>query len=339
MEGSYISIIIPVYKVEQYLSRCVESVLRQTYTNLEIILIDDGSPDNCPRICDEYASKDKRIQVIHQPNAGVSNARNNGLKAASGEYVLFIDSDDYIAPAMCTEMLALAQQKQADIVVCNITYTYPKKPSFTPVPFCSAPFSAVNAEQALLLALTEHSFGDTGVWNKLFKRELLSAFYFKENVRSEDFLALCVLLPRAKKIVYTPKSFYYYFQNPNGVTAGRNLLPRLDAYNAVKFCIETCQKYHYQYALAAIQYRYFDAALIAAFLIAVYDTTNKYQKMFEEVLEVIKKNSPRACKPALPIVKRTLWKMFAIRPYTLVRLLRWAPIRTLLLKYFRISER
>ena len=122
-----ISIIIPVYKVEKYLKRCVDSVIGQTYPNLQIILVDDGSPDNCPQICDEYAAQDKRIEVIHQANAGVSNARNNGLKVAKGDYILFIDSDDYIAPDMCEKMLAFAQQTQADIVVCDSLMLYPRR--------------------------------------------------------------------------------------------------------------------------------------------------------------------------------------------------------------------
>ena len=90
-----ISVIVPIYNTEKYLARCIESILCQTYTNLEIILVDDGSPDSCPRICDEYAEKDERIKVIHKPNGGLSDARNSGLKIANGEYVIFLDSDDY----------------------------------------------------------------------------------------------------------------------------------------------------------------------------------------------------------------------------------------------------
>ena len=95
-----ISVIIPVYKVEEYLDECVLSVIRQTYANLEIILVDDGSPDNCPRMCDEWATKDSRIKVIHKENGGLSDARNAGLDAAEGQYIAFIDSDDYIKPDM-----------------------------------------------------------------------------------------------------------------------------------------------------------------------------------------------------------------------------------------------
>ena len=98
MKNELITIIVPVYKVEKYLDRCVQSIVDQTYTNLEIILVDDGSPDNCPKMCDEWAKKDKRIKVIHKQNGGLSDARNAGLEKAKGKYVGFVDSDDYVAP-------------------------------------------------------------------------------------------------------------------------------------------------------------------------------------------------------------------------------------------------
>lgn len=314
MKNMLISIIIPIYKVEKYLKRCIDSVLVQTYSNLQIILVDDGSPDNCPKICDEYASRDTRIEVIHQKNSGVSNARNNGLKIAKGDYVLFIDSDDYIAPDMCEKMLILAEQEKADMVVCNITYTYLHKPNFIPNPILRKPYTQVSSEQALILAITEHSFGDTGMCNKLCKRSLLANFKFKENVRSEDFFALCVLFPKAKKIIYTPQSFYFYFQNPNGVTAQRNLKPRIDSYNAVKFFIEICQKYQYPKALKAIEYRYFDAAVIAAFLILLCDKENKYKSVFDEIMTLGRSNKENIKRSKLTYTKKYLFELILSFP-------------------------
>lgn len=114
-----ISVIVPVYKVEKYLHRCVDSIINQTYKNLEIILVDDGSPDNCPKICDEYAQKDQRIKVIHKKNAGISEARNAGLEIAQGEFVAFVDSDDYIDSTMYEKMLLLAQKEKNDLVLCG----------------------------------------------------------------------------------------------------------------------------------------------------------------------------------------------------------------------------
>lgn len=322
MKNMLISIIIPIYKVEQYLARCIDSIINQTYSNLQIILVDDGSPDNCPEICDEYTAKDSRIEVIHQQNSGVSNARNNGLKIAKGEYILFIDSDDYIAPDMCEKMLLLAEQEQADIVVCNMTYTYPHKPNFTPVPVLKQPYTQDSSEQALILAITERSFGDTCVCNKLFKKHLLADFKFKENVRSEDFFATCILFPKATKIVYIPQSFYYYFQNPKGVTLQRNLKPRIDSYNAIKFFIEVCHKHQYHQALQAIQYRYFDAALIALFLIILCDLPDNYKGMENELMQLIKRNSPQSSTPPLPLYKQGLWYILRYACVPMKKLLR-----------------
>lgn len=114
-----VSIVIPVYKVEEYLERCIASTVGQTYQNIEIILIDDGSPDRCPEICDAWARKDSRITVVHQANGGVSSARNAGLKISSGSYVLQLDSDDYIAPNTVATLVSVAKESNADVVICD----------------------------------------------------------------------------------------------------------------------------------------------------------------------------------------------------------------------------
>ena len=115
-----ISIIVPVYKVEKYLDRCIESVLAQTYTDFELILVDDGSPDNCPAMCDAWAEKDSRIRVIHKPNGGLSSARNAGLDIMKGEYVTFIDSDDTVLPNYLERLLTALTVNSADVSVCSL---------------------------------------------------------------------------------------------------------------------------------------------------------------------------------------------------------------------------
>lgn len=119
MENSLVTVIIPVYKVEKYIRRCVDSVLSQSYQNLQIILVDDGSPDDCGKICDSYMKKDSRVKTIHQPNGGLSIARNTGLKYAFGEFIYFLDSDDYIAPEAIEAMVHLADEHHADIVMAG----------------------------------------------------------------------------------------------------------------------------------------------------------------------------------------------------------------------------
>lgn len=120
-----ISVIIPVYKTENYIHRCVDSVLNQTYPNLEILLIDDGSPDHCPKICDEYAKKDGRVKVIHKSNSGVSVTRNAGLENASGDYITFVDSDDFIEPDMYNQMLTIAAKNNCGVVLCDCIKDFP----------------------------------------------------------------------------------------------------------------------------------------------------------------------------------------------------------------------
>ena len=120
MNKPLISVIVPVYKVERYLDECVESIVNQTYHNLEIVLVDDGSPDNCPQMCDDWAKKDERIRVIHKENGGVSSARNAGLDICTGDYISFIDSDDWIPSNFEEEMLAKAEKLSLDVVIANI---------------------------------------------------------------------------------------------------------------------------------------------------------------------------------------------------------------------------
>ena len=121
---SMISVIVPVYKTEKFLSDCIKSILNQTYHDLEVILVNDGSPDSSGQICEEYAKKDSRIKVIHQENAGVASARNTGLNLAAGEYITFVDSDDYICPQMYEEMLKCAKKNHCDLVMCDCMKVY-----------------------------------------------------------------------------------------------------------------------------------------------------------------------------------------------------------------------
>ena len=124
MKNPLISVVVPIYKVEEYLQRCVDSIINQTYKNLEIILVDDGSPDSCPKMCDNFAKQDKRIKVIHKINAGVSEARNTGLEYATGDYVGFIDSDDYIHPTMYEKLLNGIKKENSDICMCRFVNVY-----------------------------------------------------------------------------------------------------------------------------------------------------------------------------------------------------------------------
>ena len=164
--NSLISVIVPIYKVEKYLRKCVESILSQTHTNLEIILVDDGSPDNCGAICDEYAKQDARIKVIHKPNGGLSDARNAGLDIMTGEYVAFVDSDDWIGPRMYETLLQMLKLFQADIAIGGVADELEQNGKVTTVKvtnYREKPFYE-SATEAM------HSFFTTAwaAWDKLY---------------------------------------------------------------------------------------------------------------------------------------------------------------------------
>lgn len=205
-----ISVIIPVYKAEKYLPACLDSVLAQTYRNLEIILIDDGSPDNSGKICDSYAERDSRICVIHQENAGVSAARNAGLDAASGDYIGFVDADDYIKPDMYEALFKRLQECGADIAQCGHS-----RISLDGTVICE-----IEAEQAVLdrkSAIKELLVGDIHYsdWDKLYRRGLFDGVRFDLRVSyGEDLLLNYQVLKHCERVALLKGSYYFYVQNP-----------------------------------------------------------------------------------------------------------------------------
>ena len=213
-----VSIIIPVYKVEKFLTRCLDSVIGQTLKEIEIILVDDGSPDNCGRICDEYAAKDKRVIVIHKKNAGVSAARNSGLEVATGEFVGFVDSDDYVAPTMFEDMYRQAVLADAEMAICQFAITdgvtdelvhRSSGDDFNVLKFDNKKAFELIADFSCPVQVT--------VWNKLFRRELVQNSYFDTSKRmAEDLEFLMRALFKSKTVVYVPYALYAYYAQREG---------------------------------------------------------------------------------------------------------------------------
>ena len=214
-----ISVIIPIYNVEKYLKRCIESVIKQTYSDLEIILVDDGSQDGCAKICDEYKKKDERIIVIHKKNGGLSDARNVGLKVATGEIISYIDSDDYLDLDMYEKMIKAMEEKNADIVVCGTNIDY--EDGHTKVK-CEKEEKSFNREEALIELNSFKSF-DMAVWNKLYKREVVDKIEFPVGKKSEDYFVMYQYFARAKKVVIINQAKYHYFQRSNSISRGKNV--------------------------------------------------------------------------------------------------------------------
>lgn len=207
MDDLLISIIVPVYNAEKYLNKCIESIVHQTYNNLEILLIDDGSTDESGVICDNWAKKDKRIKVIHKKNSGVSSSRNIGLDNYSGEYVTFVDSDDYIENDMYETMLITSVKNNVDIVCCNYNY----------IPNCECNHS--NVGKSFFEECCFNSKVNGFCWNKLYKKDLLKNIYFDTNIKIyEDLLFQLKIEKKNTNLTwkYIDKKLYNYRNNPNG---------------------------------------------------------------------------------------------------------------------------
>ncbi|MBR4682674.1 MAG: glycosyltransferase [Elusimicrobiaceae bacterium] len=201
LQNPLISVIVPVYKVEKYLSCCLDSIIGQTYSNLEIILVDDGSPDTCGQICEEYARKDSRIRVIHQENQGLSGARNAGLRVARGSYIGFVDSDDYIDPDMYEYLYQLICKDQADIAMCNIC----EDKGFRSAQSTNVPYTLMKFVDLFQLADWMY------VWNKLYKKEILSSVQFNTTTSfGEDELFNFEIAKQEPTVAVGGEAKYHY---------------------------------------------------------------------------------------------------------------------------------
>ncbi len=217
-----ISIIVPVYKVEKYLRRCLDSIAAQTFTDWECILVDDGSPDDSGKICDEYAEKDERFMVIHQENAGVSSARNKGLDEVKGEWICFVDSDDWIDKEMLAQMYDIAVKNKAEVVVCGckMTDTISIEKKFIP-------------KTGWLNIPVDFVWYMHGPWSKLFNRRVIGNVRFPLNITlGEDlYFVFQVFAFHTKTILGMDGSFYNYYVNPNSVTktiSPKNIFDHID---------------------------------------------------------------------------------------------------------------
>lgn len=304
-----ISIIVPVYKVEQYLDRCVNSILNQTFTDFELILVDDGSPDRCPQMCDEWAKKDARIHVIHKENGGLSSARNAGLAVMQGEYVNFVDSDDWIEHHMLERLFTLLKEHpESQIAQCGARRTKGEEEIK----------EAKNSPQIRVLdqkGMLDYFFrvngeeSNTGVWNKLIKVEILNGFEFVDTL-NEDVEASYEFFTRAKLMVVTDEKMYNYFINQSGITNSKFREKDFD-YLAVweRVCNRT-KKEHPEYAAyAEINRKRANFTLLSKMMLCGYDKTNLH------IVERRKKMKQQLRKDFWQLLR---WKMPLTRKMLLV---------------------
>ena len=215
-----VSFIVPVYKVEKYLEQCVNSVLNQTYQNIELILVDDGSPDNCPKMCDEYAFEDNRVKVVHKPNGGLSDARNAGLNVATGEYVIFMDSDDFWISNNHLEQLMdiVKTNSDCDFIGFNCSYYYSDTDSFVQwVPYFENIQQPSNGNDAMCALVSSGTFPMSACM-KIIKKEFLisNKLFFEKGILAEDIPWFINVLEKCKRCIFTNLYIYAYRQNVSG---------------------------------------------------------------------------------------------------------------------------
>lgn len=209
-----ISVIVPVYNVEKYLNNCVESIVNQTYKDLEIILVDDGSPDNCPAMCDEWAKKDSRIRVIHKENGGLSSARNAGLEAANGDYIAFVDSDDSIDLFTYDSMMKSIMESKADLSLCKCQFVKTKSDIIVYNGISS--YTVLNNDE-----LWEEVFGrlNNSACNKIYKLDLINKLRFDENLlHGEDLIFNIQYINNCKIGAIVEGRFYHYYSREGSIT-------------------------------------------------------------------------------------------------------------------------
>jgi len=211
-----ISVIVPVYKVEKYLQRCVDSIRAQTYRNLEIILVDDGSPDDCGTLCDRFAVQDERIRVIHKENGGLSSARNAGIDIARGEYLGFVDSDDWIEHTMYETLLSAALRENVKLV-CGGRYDFSERTGERTVGLCPKREEVISGEELTRRIFTWNGL-DSAAWDKLYHRSLFAAIRYPLGRINEDLPVTYKLAFAAGKAAMVSKPLYNYYHRPGSIT-------------------------------------------------------------------------------------------------------------------------
>lgn len=234
-----ISVIVPIFKVEDYLDRCVSSIVNQTYPNLEIILVDDGSPDHCPAMCDTWAAKDARIKVIHKQNGGLSDARNAGMAAATGELLGFVDSDDWIAPDMYERLYQHLTEDHSDMAACGVEMVWEDG---TDSRMLTRPGSRVLEREEAMRAIIEESWLKQPVWYKLYKTALVRDIPFPIGKCHEDVFWSYQAVGAANRVSVFDSPCYFYRQRSNSIMGVGYSLKRLDALEA------RVQRYQYMQA-------------------------------------------------------------------------------------------
>lgn len=319
-----ISIIVPVYKVEAYLNRCIKSILNQTYQDFELILVDDGSPDNCPAICDEWAKKDNRIKAIHKENGGLSDARNAGLDVAMGDYIAFIDSDDYVHPQMYELMVDAMCRTQCDMVSCRLQQVDADKIVEHPVFLEPTIVGTVDSETAL--EQFYEKYFDL-IWVsaciKLYHRSIFETLRFRKGIVFEDLDVFPYVVAKAQRITIIEDKLYYCAVSPNSITRSGFSEKYIDTIEMqgrhIDFFLQNGYSRQAQYA--AMQY--------IRSVILTYQTINEkareikllFWREIRETFKIRRKQICENCKPSR--MQKMILAVFPWFPQLAVRIYRY----------------
>lgn len=286
-----LSIIVPVYKVEQFLDKCIESILAQTFTDFELILVDDGSPDNCGKMCDVWSTKDKRIKVIHKENGGLSDARNAGIDIAQGDYIGLVDSDDYIKHDMFEVLLSNLEKYNADISMCGYVDVYADGVRKVNANRNVYEWGQEEAIHQILLGklLSVHAV------TKLYKRQLFDNVRYPVGKVSEDAYVIMDIMAQVKNAVFTPYSAYCYVHRGNSINTSKYReidLTRIEAHEKnYRFIIDNYPQY------GAIAYdRWIGSIAFVGHKMVLSNIQKSDSKYYEQVFSVLRKNIFRIYK-------------------------------------------
>lgn len=307
-----VSIIVPIYKVEPYLKRCVESLRKQSYENIEIILVDDGSPDSCPVICDEYAKQDSRIRVIHQENGGLSAARNAGIEAARGEYLSFVDSDDYVAEDFIESLYELLQESGAVIAQCRFAYVHGEELSSEK----NRNWTIYRGESLMeqLYAKEEWATYFVVAWNKLYRREVFQEIRYPVGRIHEDEATTYQLFHIGKRLAFLDRALYGYFVENTGSITATFSRKRFDYLTAQEERIAFFQKSGYERLLSRAYKKLCDACITFYFRCdEQVEDAQHLQKELQKRLRLYEKRGKREIAK-LPMRTRLGYLIFFIDP-------------------------
>lgn len=314
MSEAKISIIIPVYNVEKYIERCVESLLRQTFEDIEIILVNDGSKDNGGRLCDEMARKDARIKVFHQENQGVSVARNTGISNASADYIIFVDSDDFVAPTMCERLYKIITEKDCELVVCQAFETdseelisYPEEKDL--------PAPVVLDRDAGVFKMANPLANYCVPWGKIYKKDLVLNCEYPVGVpMAQDLHFVYSYFAYCKKIAFTEEKLYYYFAREDstvhtpitGNKAHKLLFVHSDTVERLSWVSD--EKLYHQTVM------YLSCRCEMTILNSLIMNKHSDPELVKQIHTMLKQNYKSIIKSTLPVVKKIQMLLATISP-------------------------